>query len=112
MRGGSQLVGTLVPPESALGSFSQAVKDLHLERSWHVFRFERVGQRVKDWASSKQLEWKPGWTSSSRSIALESSAINSRQTNAFLAGLMQLGPDDAKRVLVPLDIVLKLIRRD
>ncbi len=107
-----ELRGVLSEPSSSLGAFSQLIKELHLEQSWHVFRFDRLVQRIKDWTVSERLEWNDDWTGRGRLTEQEQDTVTARETNAFLAGLMRLGPEDAKRVMVPLDIVLKLMRRD
>ena len=99
-------------PTAPLGAFSRVVKELHLERAWHVFRVERLVQKIDAWTKFAGIERNPAWESGVRSVKSESDTITARETNAFLAGLMQLGPEDAKRIMVPLDIVLKLIRRD
>lgn len=107
-----ELLGALKGPGGQLGAFSHMVKAQHLERAWHVFRVDRVAQRIDAWAKSSGITRSGAWEGGARSVSPESDVITARETNAFLAGLMQLGPDDAKRVMVPLDIVLKLMRRD
>lgn len=95
-----------------LGAFGKAIKEGRLEGQWHLFRVDRVTRRIKDWADSVGLEVNPAWESPTRRAQPESDTVTARETNAFLAGLMKLGPEDAKRVMIPLDIVLKLIRHD
>lgn len=95
----------------ALGSFSAKVKELRLDRQWHQFRAEIVYGKLQAWAAAHNIAFSPSWLEKhSKHVSQET--ISSRETNAFLAGLMQLGPEDAKRVLVPLDIVLKVLRRE
>ena len=91
----------------ALGLFSAKVKELRLERQWHKFRSENVLQKLQAWATKQNIEFNPGWLEKHKQVPQE--AVSSRETNAFLAGLMKLGAEDAKRVLVPLDIVLKVL---
>lgn len=107
-----QLLVALNGPEGQLGAFSGVVKAQHLERAWHVFRVDRIAQRIDAWTKSSGITRSNAWECGAQSVSPESDVITARETNAFLAGLMQLGPDDAKRVMVPLDIVLKLMRRD
>lgn len=107
------LFAALDTQEYPLRAFSDAVKTRHLDRAWHLFRVDRLTKKINDWAEAAGVERNPAWEKNgARSIKPESNAITARETNAFLAGLMQLGPEDAKRVMVPLDIVLKLTRRD
>lgn len=106
------LINSLNDPLNALGAFSQVIKEQHLEREWHIFRFRRLESRIRDWCSTAEVDWSPTWTGISKPTNQALGTVTSREINSFLAGLMQLGPDDAKRVMVPLDIVLKLMRRD
>lgn len=106
------LLDALNDAAAPLRAFSQSLKGMHLEHAWHVFRFDRLVQEIKDWADSVGLDWNDSWTTRVRRPPNEPDAVTAREANAFLAGLMELGPDDAKRVMIPLDIVLKLIRRD
>jgi hypothetical protein len=108
----SPLIEALREPSTALGDFTRKVKELRLERAWHMFRLNRLSQKVRTWGAEHQVEWSPSWTDINVSQAPDAAMVSARETNSFLAGLMQLGPEDAKRVLVPLDIVLKLMRRD
>lgn len=108
----NSLVAALKDPSSALGNFARQVKELHLERAWHVFRLGRLTDKVRAWAAEHRVEWNPSWSDVEKSSAGDAATVSSRETNSFLSGLMRLGPEDAKRVLVPLDIVLRLMRRD
>ncbi|WP_033365601.1 hypothetical protein [Bordetella sp. FB-8] len=107
-----ELLGALNAGEAPLGSFSRAVKINHLERAWHIFRVARLAQRIKGWAESVGVKNSPSWECGAQSAKSEPDTVTARDTNAFLAGLMQMRPEDVSRIMVPLDIVLKLIRRD
>lgn len=106
------LLAALNQPTSQFEAFGLEIKRQLLGRAWHLFRLRRVVMRATEWAKSQGLTWNPSWERASESTGQESNSITARETNAFLAGLMQLGPEDAKRVMVPLDIVLRLLRRD
>lgn len=104
------LLSTLSDPVGAMGRFSAKVKELRLERQWHQFRAKRVHRSLQEWASAHNIAFSANWLKTQ--IHPTPDNVSSRETNAFLAGLMHLGPEDAKRVLVPLDIVLKVLRRE
>lgn len=104
------LLSTLSRSIGALGLFSSKVKELRLERHWHQFRAESVHRKLQAWAMRHDVAFNPDWLETHKHVTQET--VSARETNAFLAGLMQLGPEDAKRVLVPLDIVLKVLRRE
>lgn len=106
----SELLSTLSDPIGAMGRFSAKVKELRLERQWHQFRADRVKRNLQAWASVHNIAFSTDWLEIQKPLTQDS--VSSRETNAFLAGLMHLGPEDAKRVLVPLDIVLKVLRRE
>ncbi len=106
----NSLLSTLSGSIGALGLFSSKVKELRLERHWHQFRAGSVHRKLQAWATKHGVAFNPDWLETHKPMAQET--VSARETNAFLAGLMQLGPEDAKRVLVPLDIVLKVLRRE
>lgn len=106
----NELLSTLSDPIVAMGRFSAKVKELRLERQWHHFRAEHVHRNLQAWASAHSIAFNSNWLETHKPPTQDN--VSSRETNAFLAGLMHLGPEDAKRVLVPLDIVLKVLRRE
>lgn len=105
------IVATFSAHSGILGGFSAKIKELRLDRQWYQFRAEIVHKKLQAWAATHNIAFSPSWLEKKSRPVLQET-ISSRETNAFLAGLMQLGPEDAKRVLVPLDIVLKVLRRD
>jgi hypothetical protein len=106
----AELSSTISNNFGAMGTFSAKVKELRLERYWHQFRAERVRRNLQAWASANNIAFNTGWMEPYKPASQDN--VSSRETNAFLAGLMHLGPEDAKRILVPLDIVLKVLRRE
>lgn len=105
------LLAALATGSSPLGAFGQAVKQHGLGHLWHDFRMERMRQRIQEWASSAGLVWNPAWLGGMPAGVRQADIFTAREANAFLAGMMQLGPKETQRVMVPLDIVLKLLRR-
>ena len=106
----TELQKALAVESTALIEFRNAVKNLRLDRQWHEFRLHRLTERIRAWSQAAGLPWSSGWN---RGFATPKSKIDppmARQMNAFLAGLMRLDASDAKRVMVPLDVVLKLLR--
>lgn len=98
--------------QTPFAAFSEAIKSLCLGRAWHAFRLKCVVDRVTAWSSTNGIPWDKTWEFDKASPPPQLGDVSARETNAFLSGLMQLGPEDAKRVMVPLDIVLRLLRRD
>lgn len=97
--------------DSPLGAFGQAVKEHSLGQHWHEFRMERLLKNIQAWADENGLSWNPDWMGNLPASQKPANAFTSREANTFLAGMMQLSPEDAQRVMVPLDIVLKLLRQ-
>lgn len=94
-----------------LGAFGQAVKEHGLGQHWHEFRMGRLLKNIQEWADENGLSWNPDWMGNLPASLKPANAFTSREANTFLAGMMQLSPEDAQRVMIPLDIVLKLLRQ-
>lgn len=105
------LLAALQDDLSPLGAFGQAVKQYGLGQHWHEFRMGRLLKSIQEWADENGLIWNPAWVGNFPASAKPANAFTSREANTFLAGMMQLSPEDAQRVMVPLDIVLKLLRQ-
>lgn len=108
----SALLLSLNENASPLRAFSVEVKKHRLGRAWHIFHLKCIMQRISQWSSSNGISWKNTWECSGEPTPQHSNVVTAQETNSFLAGLMRLDPEEKKRVMVPLDIVLRLIRRD
>lgn len=105
------LLAALQTDLSPLGAFGQAVKEHGLGQYWHEFRMGCLLKNIQEWADENGLTWNPAWVGNFPASAKSTNAFTSREANTFFAGMMQLGPEDTQRVMVPLDIVLKLLRQ-
>jgi hypothetical protein len=108
------MVATL-QDHSALWAFSKTVKEHGLARKWHLYRFQAVVMRIRNWCESEHIDWREDWLRAesdqpSRSKSIVSAQIDG-QRHLFEKFVEGLSDEDLKRVSVPLDIVLKLLQK-
>jgi hypothetical protein len=114
----SQIKGNLlgVPQDhSGLWTFTKIVKENGLSHKWHFFRFRALLRRIKSWCESENIEWREDWLRSGSVPPSSGKPLNISDlidsTHRFEGFLQGLSDDDVKRISVPLDIVLKLLRK-
>ena len=99
--------------DTALGSFSNAVRAHGLARKWHLYRFRAVTKRIKDWSEREGVPWHDQWLYASEQRVLARPARAG--TRAFGKGtrfgqfIDALSEEELRRISVPLDIVLKFL---
>jgi hypothetical protein len=101
---------------SVLWSFSQIMRASQLSRKWHEYRFQLVTSRIRRWSEAQHVRWQESWlvapSDGATSDAQIEAAVELASDRASLKGLFSaLDEEDLKRVIIPLDIVLKLFRR-
>ncbi len=100
--------------------FGRKVKEAGLQRSWHIFRTERMVGKIQRWASLKQIEWKDAWLTERppdyyRKMQASSSEAPIREAPIRVEGdplkllFSALDAADIQRISIPLDLVLKAI---
>lgn len=96
-------------------SFSTAVRDSDLQTEWHVFRLERVLQRIREWCVERGIRWHPSWIETPKFQLDEDEGspaeISGEVWESLMNGFSDLSEDELGRISVPLDIVLKIIGR-
>lgn len=55
------LIAALASQQGALTQFRSRVKELGLQAEWHRFRYEALGHKLLEWATSKQVEVRQNW---------------------------------------------------
>ena len=99
---------------SGLGSFSKRIKAHGLSQIWHRHRFEAVVRRIRLWCAGAGVPWREEWVSSSNASKPSIPASNSKraanQHQLFERIAQSLTDEDLRRISVPLDIVIRLIR--
>jgi len=109
----NRLAGSL-DTHSGLGSFSKLIKAHGFSQIWHRHRFQAVVRRIRAWCAAAGVPWREEWISSSdaskplRPTGDDLPGTNQRQLFEHL--VQSLTDDDLRRISVPLDIVIKLIR--
>jgi hypothetical protein len=99
---------------SPLHGFGRTVREVGVQREWHVFRTERLIERIQRWAQSNKVEWKDAWLTeapgSDRSPTEGQAAQLGRAVSDPLQVLFSgLDAADIQRISIPLDLVLKAI---
>jgi hypothetical protein len=99
---------------AGLGSFAKVIAAHGLARKWHAHRFQAVVRRMKAWSEAEHVPWREDWiiTSDHRSppnIGIGKATDESR--NLFGRFVEALSDDDLRRISVPLDIVLKIVKK-
>lgn len=114
------LLGSLATARP-LQAFSAIIRAEQLHRRWHEFRTQALVDRIQSWAHQFSLNWNEKWLTSG-SIAKQNSLLDAPRASRLaqptevalsadsVAILSRLEPSDLARIMVPLDVVLKLLR--
>jgi hypothetical protein len=99
---------------SGLGSFSKLIKAHGLAQTWHRHRFQIVVRRIKAWCATTGVPWREEWVVSSIDAKSPTQGANDLPTKnqryLFERFIESLADEDLRRISVPLDIVLKVIK--
>ena len=99
---------------SGLGSFSKLIKAHGVSQMWHRHRFQAVVRRIRTWCAAVGVSWREEWVSSGDAPKLPPHTREDLpakdQRYLFERFVQSLTDEDLRRISVPLDIVLKLIR--
>lgn len=93
-----------------LRSFTVALQEHGFSRLWHLFRLRHLSTKLRDWSVAHAVNWQRGWLSSNESGSLLAAPLQpDSATRTQLAELLMRATDeDLRRVMVPLDIVLRI----
>jgi hypothetical protein len=95
-------------------TFGKEVREMGLQPKWHVFRTERIREKMEAWANDAGLTWKDAWFTRGRHERIPTrtaTASNTTQVEALTKLLTRLGSADLQRISVPLDLVLKALQQ-
>jgi len=101
---------------SSLWAFSQVLRSAGLSRKWHEYRFQLLTNRIREWSQSHQQPWREEWLVAGNDADNRKSEIvvaveNASEKATLKEMLLGLEEADLRRINVPLDIVLKLLRK-
>lgn len=106
-------IATSLDTHSGLGSFSKLIKAHGLAQMWHRHRFQTVVRRIRAWCAATGVSWREAWVSSeeaSRSIIQAGDEPSKNQRFLFERFIGVLTEEELRRISVPLDIVLKVMK--
>jgi hypothetical protein len=110
-----ELLLATLSDHAALWAFSRAIKERGLGRQWHVFRLQSIIKRIRSWCESQHVEWRDEWLTP-KTIAAAPKTLASVQRMEFDQKarfgrlLERLTDEDLKRIVLPLDLVLKILQ--
>jgi hypothetical protein len=101
---------------SSLWAFSQVLRTAALSRKWHEYRFQLLTNRIREWSQTHQQPWREEWLvagndSDNRKAEIAVAAESATEKATLKELLSGLEEADLHRINVPLDIVLKLLRK-
>ncbi len=103
---------------AGLWGFSRILREHGLAHKWHFSRFRALVTLIRTWCTNEHIEWREDWLRPAtgqpgRNKPINLSELVSGPLNpSLLEGFMRnLSDEDLKRISVPLDIVLKLLRK-
>jgi hypothetical protein len=109
----NRIAGSL-DAHSGLGSFSKLIKAHGLSQMWHRHRFQSVVRRIRAWCATAGIPWREDWVlsgdASKPSTSTGDELPTANQRHIFERLVQSLNDEDLRRISVPLDIVIKLIR--
>ena len=101
-----------------LADFATLVRERGLQPVWHRYWVKLLTDRIRDWANGAGLTWNSAWiTTSPKGANSESqpkpaAAAVDREWRNNLAALFQaLDEEDLQRISIPLDIVVRALKR-
>jgi hypothetical protein len=101
---------------SSLWAFSQALRSAGLSRKWHEYRFQLLTNRIREWSQAHEQPWREEWLvagneSENRAAEIVVAVENASEKATLKELLSSLEEADLRRINVPLDLVLKLLRK-
>lgn len=99
---------------AAFWAFSRAIKERGLGRNWHLFRMQAVVKRIRLWCEQQQIPWRDEWltrdtTSSAPEVFANQQRPDSLERATLIKLLAGLSDADLQRIVIPLDLLLKLL---
>jgi len=104
-----QLISTLSTSRNTLGAFSAKLRELNLFNDWLIYRSNELLERIRQWAGENFIYWDDSWIQAHE----EEFSLTTRaefEGDKFISALASLNVEDLSRIVVPMDIVLKLVK--
>jgi hypothetical protein len=94
-----------------LSVFAKVVRRLGLIFQWYDFRLNDVVINIKKWANAASIQFRDSWIVSDMTNAVPMQSTPEIAERQLIEGLKRLDSADLARITVPLDLVLKILRK-
>ena len=93
-----------------LTAFAAVARERNVAKAWHDFKFARLLHRINEWAVMERIPWQSGWIQSDEPTAEGAPApATTKAIEGIERALGSLSEADLARIMVPLDIVARLL---
>jgi hypothetical protein len=109
----SDQLSSVLKGVSPLFLFGREIRNNGLQRKWHIFRTERVMEKIQRWATDSKIAWKDAWLTSNRILPptfRKAVSATESDVEALSALLTRLDASELQRISIPLDLVLKALK--
>jgi hypothetical protein len=101
---------------AGLAAFTAVVRDAGLRAEWHQFRIRNLVDHIGTWATREGVQWQDAWLTAGApaegTFPAQLVGYEPRDWHRMVASVIQsLDAQDAARIMVPLDIVIKILGR-
>ena len=100
-----ELIQAIDYSPNPLASFQNVIHEHQLNRLWHNFKTERLGEQITDWAKTNGIEIRPEWMDSNRA---QEDIQSPQQLMAHFASFMT--DDEIRSISVPFRAVEEMYR--
>ena len=101
----SALLSALDQKEESLARFREAISRTHLTKDWERFRYEMLSEKIREWATSRDLTIQADWFRRGKSARERRSGP--RQLLHILADVMT--DEEIRAILVPISTVERYV---
>jgi len=103
-------VQSAIASQNPFREFTSAVRAESLQRRWHLYRSRAIANRLIEWASGAGIAWKDEWFVPLDDATRSRSVIRRFEADLISEVLSGLEGEDLDRVMVPLNLVLKILQ--
>jgi hypothetical protein len=93
-----------------LRGFTEVTHAHGLNKQWHFFRLRSLSAKLRDWSVRNAVSWQVGWVNIREPKTVAASPqLQTASSRTHLAEILsRVSEEDLSRIVVPLDVVLKI----